>query len=244
MIRSEHGVSSTGVLATAFVVLSTLTVYGFWSEDRGDKQQQELLSTKLDQEQIRFASLEERFENSTDQTQALIRQVRALGEKPVVLPAQIPGPPGVAGPQGPTGLPGPVGAQGQPGLPGEKGPPGPSGRDGADGRDGVNGRNGADGQDGPPGPPGADGQPGEAGPPGPQGPPGTKGDPGAPGAPGGPGPKGDTGPPGPLKDFIFTFTIDKTVGSDTYTVSCRANNAGTPNDGSDDYYNACQVSKQ
>lgn len=172
----------TSALALAFVVLSVLTVYGFYEARERDRVLQASSEAQLAATQAQNESLQRKFKNSTRQTRALIDQVRRLGGKPVINPSDIP-----QGPQGPQGVQGPVGEAGAQGPIGPQGPPGENGRPG---------RDGADGADGPPGPAGADGQPGPPGPAGPEGPAGP------------PGPKGDQGgegPPGYPESFIFTY---------------------------------------
>ena len=91
---------------------------------------------------------------------ALVQQVKDLGEKPVV------------GPAGPQGTPGKEGADGINGA---------DGKDGSDGRDGVNGADGKPGADGEPGAQGEKGDTGERGAVGPAGPAGERGATGDPG---------------------------------------------------------------
>src|SRR3546814_1177431 len=98
---------------------------------------------RLDEAEAERRQLVETAESNAEAAAALARQVRALGEKPVIqpatLPAVIPGPPGAPGTQGPQGPAGqlgpmgPVGPQGLPGLMGPQGEPGPPGAPGVPG---------------------------------------------------------------------------------------------------------------
>ena len=112
--------------------------------------------------------LQHDLRTSNEARDALARQVRSLGEKPVAGPPGSRGDPGQAavGARGPTGPPGPPGKP-APTLtprPGPTGPPGPSGAPGAPGADStVPGPTGPAGQDGAPGVDGQPGQPGEDG---------------------------------------------------------------------------------
>lgn len=176
---------ATGALAIAFIVLSALTVYGFYASDQRDELLVETTDERLAATEAQNEDLRQQIRNSRKQTQALIGQVRSLGEKPVVTPGELP--PGPQGPQGSQGPAGPVGAQGPLGP---QGPIGPRGLAGPEGEAGPAGPAGADGEDG------ADGA---TGPPGPPGPPGPKGDPGD------QGPRGEQGPAGYPQSFTFTY---------------------------------------
>lgn len=116
---------------------------------------------------------------------ALVQQVKDLGEKPVV------------GPAGPAGIPGNSGKDGTNGVSGINGA---DGSDGTDGRDGDPGQPGSDGQPGPQGEKGATGERGEAGAPGPTGP---------------VGPTGATGDTGPSCPTGYTLTEKTIEGEDT-----------------------------
>lgn len=179
---------ATGALAVAFLVLSTLTVYGFYTADQRDEVLQSATEARLQQAEAQNSTLRQQVKNSTRQTRALIRQVKGLGEKPVVTPRDIPvgpqGPQGVQGARGPAGIPGLQGPLGPQGPVGPEGPEGPKGPPGEDGEDGADGADGADGQDG---------VPGEPGPPGPKGEPGDQ------------GPRGEQGPAGYPESFTFTY---------------------------------------
>jgi Collagen triple helix repeat (20 copies) len=164
-------------------------------------------------------------------TNALRRQVQALGAQPVAsAPAGAAGVQGVSGPAGLNGLPGARGPAGPRGLHGLVGDDGPTGANGVDGQPGADGPAGTDGKPGGDGLPGVDGKPGADGPAGAAGAAGTPGTPGADGpagaagpqgpqgevGPTGPqGPKGDPGDPGADAGSSFTFDLPGGV-----TVSC------------------------
>lgn len=169
---------TTGGLVIAFIVLSALTVYGFYISDQRDEALKAESEMRLAEAEAQNVKLEKRFNSSTRQTKALISQVRSLGEKPVVNPGDIPT---VVGPRGAQGVQGP---EGRPGVQGPRGPQGPNGRPGTAGPAGPAGTDGSDGQ------PGADGPPGPSGPQGAEGP---KGD------------RGDQGPAGYPSSFTFTY---------------------------------------
>lgn len=160
-------------LVLAFILLSILT---FWqiSDTRSD------LDNRLAVEHTKSLAMEQKVEDSAQQTKALIRQVRSLGEKPVVSIDQIPIQ-GQQGIQGIPGLQGPAGPQGLPGLPGIQGPIGPQGIQGPIGPQGLQGTEGQTGAQGAPGDTGAGGPSGPQGDPGPTGPPGPQGEQGIPG---------------------------------------------------------------
>lgn len=130
------------------------------------------LQDRAEEQDRQLGALAQQASDNATAASALERQVRSLGEQPVV---QAPG----VGPPGPQGEVGPRGPMGPAGLPGE------DGDDGSDGKDGADGADGADGERGPAGERGPRGEPGPAGPAGPSGPPGPT------------GPAGPEGPPGP-----------------------------------------------
>jgi len=119
---------------------------------------------------------------------ALVQQVKGLGEKPVV---------------------GPAGPQGTNGKDGTNGVSGVNGADGSDGDDGNDGQPGAAGADGKPG---RDGQPGAIGE---KGATGERGETGATGPVGPTGPTGATGDPGPSCPTGYTVTEKVIEGEDT-----------------------------
>lgn len=169
-------------LVLAFILLSILT---FWqvADTRSD------LDNKVAVEHAKGLAMEQKVEDSAQQTKALIRQVRSLGEKPVVSVGQIPvqgqqgvqGIPGIPGAQGPQGVPGLWGLQGPMGLQGIAGPLGPQGLQGVDGQAGAAGAQGPSGTDGANGALGPQGEPGPIGPQGEPGPIGPQGEQGIPG---------------------------------------------------------------
>lgn len=116
---------------------------------------------------------------------ALVQQVKDLGEKPVV---------------------GPAGPQGTNGKDGTNGVSGANGADGSDGNDGQPGAAGADGQPGRDGEPGAQGEKGATG---------ERGETGAVGPAGPPGPTGATGDPGPSCPAGYTVTEKVIEGEET-----------------------------
>lgn len=188
------------LVLTLFVVLSAATVWQIWELRQSlQNAHQEAVALSISQNK------------SVKQANALARQVRALGETPVVDPGQIDPP--LEGP------PGPSGEQGIQGVQGAQGPLGPQGPLGSHGVRGPNGRNGTNGLQGATGAPGATGASGEQGPVGPGGP---------------PGPKGDNGPQGPdgQSAYPFSFSFDVPTNSANpndpqsyrYTVTCS--NAG------------------
>lgn len=181
--------------------------------DQADRTLEET-TTRLDQAQVERQQLVRTAESNAEAAAALARQVRALGEKPVVqpstLPTPLPGPPGQPGTQGPQGPAGPagllgpvgpVGPQGIPGLMGPQGEPGPTGPAGADGAPGPKGDPGAMGPEGPTGP---------AGPPGDRGPQGPA------------GPAGEDAFP-----FTFTFTV-QTNPAQSQTYTCTITDPAEP----------------
>ncbi len=173
-------------IAVAFAALGVLVA--FWSARLSEN------SASIDDLRAELEAAQADAAEQAHASRVLARQIRSLGEKPVVDPADpqlMPGPsgmPGAAGPQGvrgPAGLRGSDGADGVPGPPGPRGPAGPTGAAGGTrpagtdgstgpagsaGAKGDQGEAGADGEPGPPGPPGPAGDPGPAGPQGPQGP--------------------------------------------------------------------------
>lgn len=97
-------------------------------------------------------------------SKVLADQLRALGEEPVIEPADPP--PSIRA----------IPIPGRPGAPGRNGVNGKPGRDGKPGQDGADGTNGTPGNAGPKGDAGSagpQGDPGPQGPAGPAGPPGT-----------------------------------------------------------------------
>lgn len=109
------------------------------------------------------ARTNEALKQANGKVTALGRQVRGLGEAPVVSTAPVEGPqlvqgpagaagqPGVNGQTGTSGVPGADGqngAAGQPGASGAAGPAGPAGAKGDTGATGPAGKDGADGKDG------------------------------------------------------------------------------------------------
>lgn len=95
---------------------------------------------------------------------ALVQQVKDLGEKPVVGPAGPQGTPGREGKDGTSGVNGADGSDGRDGDPGAAGQPGRDGVDGAQGEKGATGERGEPGPTGPAGPPGERGATGDPGP--------------------------------------------------------------------------------
>lgn len=189
------------------LLLSALTLYQILNI-AGDLRQAESQITlaKADREQI--ASTQN---TAISQTEALTKQVEALGAKPVVNPKDIPekviqGPVGPQGKSGDTGAAGPVGPQGPQGPIGPQGPAGPQGKAGeypqcllsmtkCMGAAGPKGDTGAQGPQGDTGPQGPQGDVGPTGPQGPEGPAGPAGPAGESGPTGPQGPQGPDGKP-------------------------------------------------
>lgn len=175
--------------------------------DRADRTLEQT-TARLDEAQSERRQLVRTAESNAEAAAALARQVRALGEKPVIqpstLPSPVPGPqgmPGVQGPVGPAGLLGPIGPAGPQGIPGLMGPQGDPGPAGPVGAAGV---------------PGPKGDPGDVGPAGPQGPAGER------------GPQGPTGPAGEdAFPFTFTFTVETTPATST-TYTCTITDPAEP----------------
>lgn len=126
-----------------------------------------------------IAGLRQDLKEANSARNALVEQVKALGENPVV---------------GPEGKAGPVGPAGKDGTNGRDGWNGSNGRDGADGINGSNGADGQAGRDGSDGQAGTNGKDGSKGDPGPTGPQGPRGSDGPAGPRGDVGPQGDPGP--------------------------------------------------
>jgi len=144
-----------------FILLSALTVWQLYDTKAE-------LNHKLSAEHVKGLAMEQKVEDSADQTRALIAQVKSLGEQPVVTPEQIPvqgepgvqGIPGISGPQGVQGIQGPIGPQGLRGPQGLHGLMGITGATGAQGEAGAAGPAGPQGDTGPQGPKGEQGAPG------------------------------------------------------------------------------------
>jgi hypothetical protein len=173
-------------LFVLIVLLSALTLYQqLMLPGILKTTQAELVNSVADRNQVATSS-----NTSVTQTQALARQLEALGYKPVVDRADIPkivaikpgpmgpqglmglmGPTGPMGPAGPTGQMGPQGIGGIQGIPGRTPPcvlqlggcQGKDGKPGGDGKSGVDGKPGIDGKDGVDGKDGKDGVDGQSG---------------------------------------------------------------------------------
>lgn len=153
LIKVTAGIAAVAVIGWIIFQIGTLVASVDSSRrDRAD------LHQRLD-EQI------ERADQQKAAADALAKQVRRLGEVPVIEPddlppastASIPGPQGPIGPQGPRGPKGDTGtsgADGDAGATGGAGSAGPAGADGAKGEKGDPGPQGPAGPTGPPGPPG------------------------------------------------------------------------------------------
>lgn len=182
------------------LLLSALTLYQILNIS-GDLRRAESQITMAKAEREQIASTQN---TAISQTEALSRQVRALGAKPVVNSKDIPQKV-VQGPVGPQGRVGDTGAAGPVGPQGPQGPIGPQGPAGAQGIAGqypqcILAATKCVGPKGDTGPAGSKGSPGDTGPAGPQGevgPPGPQGSPGPPGPNGPQGPAGESGPVGP-----------------------------------------------
>ena len=184
--RAAHGAKVWTWIARAvglgliFAVLMSIAYLMF--ANAGSAERVETLIAQLDEAHAQL--VEER-----DKVDALIEQVEATGEEPVVdstNPADIP----AAGPEGPRGEPGSPGraptaeevleaitaycaANG--GCRGADGNPGTPGSPGVNGNDGGVGPVGPQGEQGPVGPVGPQGEQGPVGPAGPEGIPGANG---------------------------------------------------------------------
>jgi FtsZ-binding cell division protein ZapB len=135
-----------------------------WLANENDNLEQQDAQSRADR-----AELRERADQLEAHQEALARQVRRLGGKPVVSTEELDSGEVIV-------------IEGKRGLPGKDGRDGRDGATGRPGRDGAPGVDGRDGQDG-------SGQPGPAGPTGEQGPKGEQGP---------AGPEGPQGPAGPV----------------------------------------------
>jgi cell division protein FtsL len=151
------------ILLAAVVVCLALGAV-LWLSHENDSLEEQDAQSRADRTELR-----ERADRLEAHQEALARQVRRLGGKPVVSTDDL-----ASGEV--------IVIEGKRGLPGEDGKDGRDGQDGQPGRPGQDGAPGADGQDG-------SGEPGPAGPAGEQGP---KGEQGA------TGPEGPQGPAGPV----------------------------------------------
>lgn len=167
------------ILLILFIILSAMTVWQIWQ-----------LKQDLDNSLALTEDLAWSQAKTSEQAEALARQVEDLGKKPVVDPDDIDGAvegpigpagdqgiQGIQGPQGPEGDRGPQGIQGPPGERGPRGFLGAQGDVGSQGATGATGETGAKGETGATGPMGPAGPQGEQGPQGPQGPVGPQGPP-------------------------------------------------------------------
>jgi hypothetical protein len=194
-------------LVVVIVLLSALTLYQQIMLPFALKTTQaELVSSVADRNQVATSS-----NTSVTQSQALAKQLEALGYKPVVDRADIPKivdlKPGPSGPQGVPGLNGLNGLNGAQGQIGPMGPTGPIGPQGLQGKPGPYpqcmlaatkciGAVGPTGETGPVGERGAQGETGDTGPAGERGETGAQGETGATGATGAQGETGARGATG------------------------------------------------
>lgn len=154
LIKVTAGIAAVAVIGwIIFQIGSLVASVDSSRRDRAD------LHQRLD-EQI------ERADQQKAAADALAKQVRRLGEVPVVEPDDLP-PASTVPIPGPSGPAGPIGPQGPRGPKGDTGSSGADGGTGAAGSAGTAGADGAKGEKGDPGPQGP------AGPAGPPGPPGT-----------------------------------------------------------------------
>lgn len=158
LVKVTAGIAAVAVIGWIIFQIGTLVASVDSSRrDRAD------LHQRLD-EQI------ERADQQKAAADALARQVRRLGEVPVVEPddlppastVPLPGAQGPVGPVGPQGPRGPKGDTGSSGVNGETGTPGSAGAAGTTGADGAKGEKGDPGPQGPAGPPGPAGPSGTA----------------------------------------------------------------------------------
>jgi hypothetical protein len=142
-----------------FAVFILLLAAFLWVASENDD-----LARRTDASDADRADLRADLEAQQDALEKANRRLIKAGEKPVIGPAPLVGPPGIPGIPGLQGPPGPQGPPGRDGLNGQDGDRGPAGQTGRaglagqDGQDGGTGSAGEDGQDGRDGAPGEGGQ--------------------------------------------------------------------------------------
>ena len=219
----ENKVERTEIshISAEIEVLKTKTDKDTVYDDSALKQRVEVLESKTNIDESRFATKQELQNISL--TPGPKGDKGETGERGPIGPQGLqglPGPKGEAGERGPQGdvgprgadgLQGPIGPQGLQGAPGETGPRGADGLQGPQGLQGIKGERGRDGE---PGPRGERGEQGPIGPAGPQGPIGL------------PGPKGADGVGIPQKLILNGTTLTLSDGGGSVTLPSQpASNA-------------------